>query len=187
MNQRHSLTLRLAVAAVAATFALDPIAFAQQPPPSATPASASAKPAASGKAFTQQDIDELLAPIALYPDALLAQVLMASTYPLEVVEAARFQKANPTLKDKALEDALKDKKWDPAVKSLTLVPQVLPMMNEKLDWTQKPGDAVLAQQADVMTTAQNLRRKAKEAGNLKSSPEVNVKEEKQNEKTVVII
>jgi hypothetical protein len=170
---------------LAALLAVLPIAQAQQPPASAT--APKAAPAAGGKTFSQQDLDELLAPIALYPDALLAQVLMASTYPLEVVEAARFVKANPSLKDKALEEALKDKSWDASVKSLTLVPQVLPMMNEKLDWTQKLGDAVLAQQEDVMITAQNLRKKAQQAGNLKSTPEVNVKEEQQNNKTVVII
>jgi hypothetical protein len=174
---------------VVALLAVTVPALAQQPG-TATPASqaAPAAPAATaGKTFSQQELDELLAPIALYPDALLAQVLMASTYPLEVVEAARWVKSNPTLKDKALEDALQKQTWDPAVKSLTTLPQVLTMMNEKLDWTQKLGDAFLAQQADVMVTAQNLRKKAAEAGNLKTTPEQTVKTEKQAEKTVYII
>jgi len=139
------------------------------------------------KSFSQQDLDELLAPIALYPDALLAQVLMASTYPLEVVQAARWQKANPNLKDKALEDALQGQPWDPAVKSLATLPQVLTMMNEKLEWTTKLGDAFLAQQADVMKTAQRLRKKAADAGNLASTPEQTVRTEVQNEQSVVII
>jgi len=131
----------------------------------------------SSKPFSQQELDELLAPIALYPDALLAQVLMASTYPMEVVEAARWQKANPDLKEKALEDALQKESWDPAVKSIAAVPQVLTMMDEQLDWTQKLGDAFLAQQEEVMRTVQNLRSKADEAGNLESTPEQTVKTE----------
>lgn len=158
---------------------------AQQPAAPAAPAAASAP--AGSKAFSQQELDELLAPIALYPDALLAQVLMASTYPLEVVEAARWSKANPGVKDKALEDAMQKQDWDPAVKALTAVPQVLTMMNEKLEWTQKLGDAFLAQQADIMKTTQALRAKAQAAGNLKSTPEQTVKTEKQADKTVYII
>jgi hypothetical protein len=164
-------------------------AQSQQPP--AAPAAAqptAAKPAApAAKTFSQQDLDTLMAPVALYPDALLAQVLMASTYPLEIVEAARWQKANPALKDKALQDAMEKQKWDPSVKSLTAVPKVLEQMNEKLEWTQKLGDAFLAQQADVMTTVQGLRAKAAAAGNLKSSPEVAVKTEQQAGKTVYVI
>src|SRR5687768_3399477 len=169
MDHKTALKLRLVAAATAASLALDPLAYAQQPPP-ASPAPASGQQSApSGKTFSQQDLDELLAPIALYPDALLAQVLMASTYPLEVVEAARWQKSNATLKDKALEEALLKQSWDPSVKSLTTVPQVLTMMNEKLDWTTKLGDAFLAQQEDILKTAQSLRKKAEAAGNLKSS------------------
>lgn len=160
-------------------------ALAQQQAPA--PAAQAAPATAAAKAFSQQELDELLAPIALYPDALLAQVLMASTYPLQVVEAARWQKANPGVKDKALEDALQKQSWDPAVKSLTAVPQVLTMMNEKLDWTQKLGDAFLAQQADVMKTTQGLRAKAQAAGNLKSTPEQAVKTEQQAGQTVYII
>ena len=179
MNGRPSLALRAVVMAIAAGLVLDPIAFAQQPPPQRTQAEVSGaqadKPA--GKTFSQQDLDELMAPIALYPDALLAQVLMASTYPLEVVEAARWQKANATLKDKALEDALTKVEWDPSVKALTTVPQVLTMMNEKLDWTTKLGDAFLAQQEELLKTAQSLRKKADAAGNLKSSKEMVVKKE----------
>ena len=138
---------------------------AQVPPPAPAPAPApAAAPAAAAKTFSQEELDQLLAPIALYPDALLAQVLMASTYPLEIVAAERWVKANPGLKDKALEDALQQQTWDPSVKSLAVFPQVLTMMSEKLDWTQKLGDAFLAQQKDVMATAQALRAKALGAG-----------------------
>jgi hypothetical protein len=148
-----------------------------------------AMPAASttAAAFSQQELDEILAPIALYPDALLAQVFMASTYPIEIVEAARWAKANPNLEGTALEDALQEQSWDPAVKAIVAVPPVLTMMDEKLDWTHKLGDAFLAQQEDVMKTVQSLRRKAKDAGNLESTPEQTVKTEEQGGQTVVII
>jgi hypothetical protein len=109
---------------------------------------------------------------------------MASTYPLEVVEAARWAKANPGLKDKALQDALEKQAWDPSVKALTAVPKVLEQMNEKLDWTQKLGDAFLADQKEIMVTVQQLRAKAASNGNLKSSPEVAVKTEQAEGKTV---
>jgi uncharacterized membrane protein YgcG len=168
---------------VATLLAIAVPVFAQQQ--ATAPAAQAAAPAA--KVFSQQELDELLAPIALYPDALLAQVLMASTYPLQVVEAARWVKANPGVKDKALEEALQKQDWDPAVKSLAVLPQVLAMMNEKLDWTQKLGDAFLAQQADILKTTQALRAKAQAAGNLKSTPEQTVKTEKEGDKTVYII
>ncbi|WP_228530751.1 MULTISPECIES: DUF3300 domain-containing protein [Myxococcaceae] len=145
------------------------------------------QPAQGQKTFSQKDLDELLAPIALYPDTLLAQVLMASTYPLEVVEAARWRKANPKLKDKALEDALQKQPWDPSVKSIVAVPQALEMMDQKLDWTQKLGDAFLAQQAEVMATVQKLRAKAEEAGTLKTTEQQKVKTETQEDKTVIVI
>jgi hypothetical protein len=124
--------------------------------------------------FSSEEIEQVIAPIALYPDSLLAQVLMASTYPLEVVEAARFQKENPDLEGDALDRALQDKTWDASVKSLVAFPQVLTMMNEKLDWTQKLGDAFLAQQSDVMDGVQRLRAKAKAEGNLESNEQQKV-------------
>ena len=185
MKREPTLLARVAGAALAYALALNPIAMAQQP--QAAPATAPASAAASGKTFTQKDMDELLAPIALYPDALLAQVFMASTYPLEVVEAARWQKANSTLKDKALEDAVAKQTWDESVKALTAVPQVLTMMNEKLDWTTKLGDAFLAQQEQMLKTVQNLRKKADEAGNLKSSEQLSVKKETENSVQVIKI
>jgi hypothetical protein len=154
-------------------------------PASTTPGAAAAKPAT--KTFSQQDLDQLLAPIALYPDALLAQMMMASTYPLEVVQAARWVKDNPKVTGKALEDAMAKQSWDPSVKSLTAVPQVLQQMNDKLDWMQKLGDAFLAQQKDVMSTVQSLRAKAVAAGNLKSTDQQAVKTETEDGQTIYII
>ena len=127
-----------------------------------------------GPDYSQDELDQLLAPIALYPDQLLTQILMAATYPLEVVEAARFVQQNPALQDDALDQALADKNWDPSVQSLAAYPQVLAMMNDKLEWTQRLGDAFLADQARVMDTVQSLRQKAQTAGNLQSTPQLSV-------------
>ncbi len=127
--------------------------------------------------FKPEELEQIVAPIALYPDSVLAQVLMASTYPLEIVEAARWSKEHPDVKGDGLEKEMEKQSWDPSVKSLTNFPDVLVMMNEKLDWTQKLGDAFLADQKGVMDAVQRLRAKAKEAGNLKSSKEQTVKTE----------
>jgi uncharacterized protein DUF3300 len=124
--------------------------------------------------YSQDELDQLLAPIALYPDQLLTQILMAATYPLEVVEAARFVQQNPDLRGDALDQALTDKNWDPSVQSLAAYPQVLAMMNDNLEWTQRLGDAFLADQPRVMDTVQSLRQKAMAAGNLQSTPQLSV-------------
>ena len=137
--------------------------------------------------FKKEEIEQLVAPIALYPDSLIAQILMASTYPLEVVEAARWVKANPNVKEKALEDAMEKQQWDASVKSLTAFPQVLAMMNEKLDMTQKLGDAFLGQQKEVLGAIQALRSKAQAAGNLKSSKEQTVSTAQEAGQTVIKI
>ena len=128
----------------------------------------------SNKPFTTEQLDQMLAPVALYPDALLSQVLMGATYPLEIVEAARWSQANPNLKGDAAVAAVKDKSWDVSVKSLTAFPQTLQMMSNQLDWTQKLGDAMIGQQKDVATAVQRLRAKAEAAGNLKSTPQQRV-------------
>jgi len=127
--------------------------------------------------FKPEELEQIVAPIALYPDSLLAQIFMASTYPLEIVQAARWSKAHPDVKGDAVAKAVEKETWDASVKSLIAFPDVLTMMNDKLDWTQKLGDAFLAQQKDVMDAVQRLRVKAKESGNLKSSKEQTVKTE----------
>ncbi|HZV80799.1 MAG TPA: DUF3300 domain-containing protein [Geobacteraceae bacterium] len=124
--------------------------------------------------FSQEELAQLLAPIALYPDELLSQVLMASTYPLEVVAADRWVESNKDLKGDELAKALEEKKWDPSVKSLVNFPSVLSMMSQKLEITAKLGDAFLSQETEVMATIQMLRKKAVDAGNLKSSKEQKV-------------
>src|SRR5262249_13010252 len=146
-----------------------------------------AQDAGQPQPFKKEEIEQFVAPIALYPDALIAQILMASTYPLEVVEAARWSKANSSVTGKALEDAMQQQKWDASVKSLTAFPQVLTMMNEKLDMTQKLGDAFLGQQKDVMDAIQRLRGKAQAAGNLKSGKEQTVSTAQEGGQTVIKI
>jgi hypothetical protein len=125
--------------------------------------------------FRQEELDQILAPVALYPDALLSQILMAATYPLEVVQAARWSRANPNLKGQDAVRAVERMDWDPSVKSLTAFPQILHMMDEKLEWTERLGEAFLAQQADVMDAVQELRRRADAAGNLGSNEHMQVR------------
>ena len=139
-----------------------------------TPAPAAGAVPPAQPAFSQQQLDQMLAPIALYPDPLLSQVLMASTYPLEVVEAARWSKANPNLGGDDAVRAVQQMNWDPSVKSLVAFPRVLQVMDGNLEWTERLGDAFLAQQTQVMDTVQNLRRKAYAAGNLRSNDQARV-------------
>ena len=152
----------------------------QQLAPTSTPAAAPAAQAAP--VFSQEELDQILAPIALYPDSLLAQILMAATYPLEIVQADRWVRSpeNAKLKGDQLAAALDQQTWDPSVKSLVPFPQVLQMMSDRLDWTQKLGDAVLAQQQDVMASVQRLRALAQNAGTLKSTEQQTVATEGQS-------
>ncbi len=142
---------------------------------------AAALPAAAQEggaaAFSKEQLEQIVAPIALYPDSLLTQVMMASTYPLEVVEADRWLKQNKNLKGASLEAALKDKDWDPAVKSLCTLPDVLAKMSENLDWTQDLGDAFLGQKTELMDSVQRMRGKAYDEGNLKSTEQQVVTQE----------
>ncbi len=128
----------------------------------------------TGQGFKPEEIDALIAPIALYPDELISQIFMASTYPLEVVEADRWAKQNKNLKGDALAQALEKQDWDPSVRSLVNFPEVLSKMSEKLDWTQKLGDAFLSQQKEVMEAVQRLRAQAQAAGNLQTTEQQKV-------------
>jgi hypothetical protein len=146
-----------------------------------------AAPAADKPVFKPEELEQILAPIALYPDSLLSQVLMASTYPVEVVEADRWVKANPNLKGDALTKGLEQKPWDPSVKSLVTFPQVLATMSENLGTTVKIGDAFIGQQKQVMDTIQQLRGKAQANGNLNSSNEQKVTTQSADGGTQVIV
>jgi hypothetical protein len=145
------------------------VAAAQAPATATAPAAAS-----TDQALKPEALEALVAPIALYPDPLLALVLMASTYPLEVVQAERWVGDNKSLKDDKLKAAVDKQAWDDSVKGLVATPSVLEMMSSKLDWTQKLGDAVLAQQPDVMDAIQRLRARAQASNKLKSTPQQKV-------------
>jgi len=150
--------------------------------------SQSAPPAASGEQLLKpEELEALVAPIALYPDTLLAQILMASTYPLEVVQAERWANENKNLKDDQLKAAVDKQAWDETVKALVATPDVLKMMSSKLDWTEKLGDAVLAQQPDVMDAIQRLRSKAQANNKLSSTKEQKVSVKQEQNKQVIVI
>ncbi|MBK5276326.1 MAG: DUF3300 domain-containing protein [Desulfuromonadales bacterium] len=124
--------------------------------------------------FSKEELTQMLAPIALYPDAMTAQILMASTYPLEVVEADRWRSQNRELKGDDLDSALQNKSWDPSIKSICHFPDLLTSMSDKLDQTRKLGDAFLGQEEEVMATIQELRGKAMAQGTLKTTAEQKV-------------
>jgi hypothetical protein len=126
------------------------------------------------KTFSPQELDQILAPIALYSDSLLSQMLMAASYPIEIVEAARWSKANPQIKGDAAVAAVQNQTWDVSVKSLVAFPSALMQLNDHLDWTQKLGDAMISQEQDVADSIQRLRAKAADVGNLKSGPQQTV-------------
>ena len=147
--QRRTLAVWLACVAVAATTTLTPAAPAH--------AQRSYTSAQAQAPFTQQELDQMLAPIALYPDPLLAQVLMAATRPRDVVEAERFVRQNPGASGDDLADAVERMPWDPGVQALTQFPSVLAMMSDRLEWTERLGDAFVAQREQVMDTVQALR------------------------------
>ncbi len=152
-------------AALVAHTSVVPAASAQTPPASSEPAPA--------QTFDAAQLDALLAPIALYPDQLLTQLLIAVTFPLQVVEASRWLEdpAHKSLTGQALTDALKPLPWDPSVKSLVPFPQVIAQLNAKLDWMQQLGFAVVQQQKNVLDAVQRLRRQAQAQKHLESTPQ----------------
>jgi len=164
MNKEMAMVGTLSRLIMAALLCLLPLGALAQTP-AAAPSQALLKPA---------ELDQLVAPIALYPDPLLSEVLIASTYPLEVVQADRWAKSNSSLKGEALTAALAKQGWDDSVKALAQVPNVLTMMADQLDWTQKLGDAVLAQQSELMDAIQRLRGRAQANGKLQSTKELTV-------------
>jgi hypothetical protein len=164
MNKEMAMVGTLSRLIMAALLCLLPLGALAQTP-AAAPSQALLKPA---------ELDQLVAPIALYPDPLLSEVLIASTYPLEVVQADRWAKSNNSLKGEALTAALAKQGWDDSVKALAQVPNVLTMMADQLDWTQKLGDAVLAQQPELMDAIQRLRGRAQANGKLQSTKELTV-------------
>src|SRR3974377_1346241 len=132
-------------------------------------------------------LDSLVAPIALYPDPLLAQVLVACTYPLENVQAQQWLEKNKNLKDKALTDAVEKQGWDPSIQAMAPLPDVVKLLSQNIKWTTDLGNAFLAQQNDVMDAVQRMRTKAKDSGNLKSTEQQKVETKVVESKQVIVV
>ncbi len=145
------------------------ILLAQQAPPNQAP-----PPPPPDQTLTPDQLNDLVAPVALYPDPLLSQVLVATTYPLEVVQAYQWQQKNAGLTGPALTQAAQQQNWDASVQALVIYPDVLKRLNDDVAWTTNLGNAFLAQQQDVMDAVQRMRQKAQQAGKLQSTPQENV-------------
>jgi hypothetical protein len=150
----------------------------QEPAPAQAPAAAKLPP---------EQLDSLVAPIALYPDPMLTQTLVASTYPLEIVQLQQWLAKNPKLKDKELADAVAKQGWDPSIQGMAGLPDVVKRMAENIKWTTDLGNAFLAQQSDVMDAVQRMRKKAQDAGNLKPTKEQKVETKVVEQKQVIVI
>jgi hypothetical protein len=159
----------------------DAMLFAQDPAAQAAPA----EPAAAK--LPPDQLDSLVAPIALYPDPLLAQTLVAATYPLELIQLQQWLAKNKDLKDKALADAVGKQPWDPAIQSMAAVPDVVKRLADDIQWTTQLGDAFLDQQSDVMDAVQRMRKKAEEKGALKSNEQQKVETKVVEQKTVIVV
>lgn len=173
-----SISLRFCCVTLAAGLGLIP-AVAQEAP--------TAQDAPAATTLTPEQLESMVAPIALYPDALLSQVLVASTYPLELVEAEQWLQQNSTLTGTALTDAAKTQSWDPSIQALVPFPDVIKRLNSDIRWTTDLGNAFLAQQADVMSAVQRLRARAKDSGKLTDTPQQKVVTEEQNGQSAIEI
>lgn len=161
--------------AIAAFSALQcPIVLAQQPPPPT-------------QVLSPQQLDDLVAPIALYPDSLLSQILVASTYPLELVEAGQWLQQNGNLQGKQREDAARMQNWDPSVQALVIFPDVIGRLTQDIRWITDLGNAFLAQQSDLMTAVQRMRARAEANGKLQSGQQQTVTQQTQNGQTAIDI
>src|SRR3954468_12188355 len=181
----HNQQLRLVIViATAVSISTGPTwLFAQEPAPAAQshvmPATAATAPTATtteepAPKIPNDQLDSLVAPIALYPDPLLAQILAASTYPLEIIELEQWLKRNPNLKDQALADGVAKQPWDPSVQAMAVFPDVVTRLSANVGWTTNLGNAFLAQQQDVMDAVQRMRAKAQSKGTLKTSEQQKV-------------
>ena len=154
------------------------LAVAQEQPPASESQAAKLPP---------EQLDSLVAPIALYPDPMLSQTLVASTYPLEVIQLQQWLAQHKDLKEKALADAVKKQDWDPSIQALAALPDVVKLLAENIKWTTDLGNAFLAQQNDVMDAVQRMRKKAQDAGNLKSSEQQKVETKVVESKQVIVV
>src|SRR5579863_815434 len=146
-------------------FVLSALPQDQPPPPQLPP---------PNETLTPDQLNDLVAPIALYPDPLLSQIMVACTYPLEVVQAYQWLQRSPGLNGPALTEAAQQQNWDPSIQALVVFPDVLKRLNDDVTWTTNLGNAFLAQQGDVMDAVQRLRAQAQQSGKLASTPQETV-------------
>jgi hypothetical protein len=175
----------LLVALASTAFALSGIAPSQAVWAQAPAQAPAQEPAAA--TIPPEQLDSLVAPIALYPDPLLAQVLAAATYPVEIVQLQQWLTKNPGLKDQALEDAVSKQPWDPSVKGLAGLPDVVKRLGDDIQWTTDLGNAFLAQQKDVMDAVQRMRAKAQAKGNLTSNEQQTVQTTTVESQQVIVV
>ncbi len=175
-------TLRCLLAVLCSILLIPGDSMAWAPQQSSTPA-----PAGQASKIPAEQLDSLVAPIALYPDPLLAQVLAASTYPLEIILLQRWLEKNKTLKDKELADAVAKQPWDASVQALAALPDVVKRLGDDIQWTSDLGNAFLAQQADLMDAVQRMRKKAQEKGTLKTTEQQKVETRVVEQKSVIVI
>jgi len=181
----HSAGSLVAALFVALLGFSDLAVFAQQEP---KPTSAPVQDAEDAARIPDDQLDSLVAPIALYPDPLLSQVLVASTYPLELVHLQQFlEKTGSYLNEKAVTEAVQKEDWDPSIQAMAVLPSVVKQMATNIKWTSDLGNAFLAQQGDVMEAVQRMRAKAKEAGKLKSNEQIKVETKEVESRTYVVI
>src|SRR5579885_2667437 len=169
-----------AILCVGLLIAQNPYAIAQPQPPGIRPAQPQAL-------SSPDELDSLVAPIALYPDPILSQVLVASTDPVEIVEAARWLEDHSNLSGKALAEAAAEQPWDASVQALVLLPEVLHRLNEELRWTTELGNAFMSQEQDVMEAIQRMRQRAWASGALRSTPQQTVSTTTENNKQFIVI
>lgn len=189
-NHRHSGGSHQPLLAVLCAFLIGPadaFAYAALTGTAAPQTPASAQTADTATLVSANQLDSLVAPIALYPDPLLAQVLAASTYPLELMQLQQWLARNPGLKDKALADAVGQQPWDPSVQAMAGLPDVVKLLTENIQWTTDLGNAFLAQQGDVMNAVQRMRQSAQAKGALQSTAQQVVQTEAVDGKQVIVI
>jgi hypothetical protein len=174
----HCVMAVLSVALLSPTY---PLALAQET------ATQTALPEEEAPKIPNDQLDSLVAPIALYPDPLLSQTLVASTYPLEIVQLEQFLGKNEDLKGKALADAVEKQNWDPSIQAMAVLPDVVKQLGDNIAWTSQLGDAFLTQESDVMDAVQRMRVKAEGSGNLKTSEQQTVDTQQVEGKSVVVI
>ncbi len=183
-SKREHTTIRSLVVILCTGILLPGDTLAYVSSPQQAPASSAQTQAAK---IPAEQLDSLVAPIALYPDPLLAQTLAASTYPLELIQLQQWLEKNKKLKDKALADAVAKQPWDPSVQALAALPDLVKRLADDIQWTTDLGNAFLAQQSDVMEAVQRMRKKAQDKGNLKSSAEQKVESKVVEGASVIVI